>query len=298
MTQKLNPQDPGNTTAGSFRARAFQLTLHDLTAYETIKEYLTESKVFRYLISCMEVCPTTDKKHIHIYVNYTESKMLSVKKCGTAHIEKCKGSPKQNIEYIKKDGNIIDEIGDIPHQGSAATVKELKETKSPDELNWRMYNTWSKIQNDINNEEIDIDDWNKSVKVYYISGPSGVGKTEKAKTIVRENKDKYGTKISRVKYDGKFWAGARSKAKIAIYDDFRDSHMHASEFINFIDYNRHNMNIKGGSCSNDYELIIITSVIPLKNIYSNMSDEPRHQWERRIENIIMDDSFSLSDPTP
>ena len=60
-----------------------------------------------------------------------------------------------------------------------------------------------------------------------------------------------------------------------------------SEFINFIDYNRHRMNIKGSSCMNDYKLIIITSVQKLNEIYSNCNGEPRKQWERRVERIIL-----------
>ena len=34
-----------------------------------------------------------------------------------AHIEYCRASPKQNIDYIKKDGNIIYEYGEEPKQG-------------------------------------------------------------------------------------------------------------------------------------------------------------------------------------
>jgi len=296
MTHKYDTQVTGNTTTVTFRARSFQLTLHNIDEYESVKGYLTEAKIFKYLISCMENCPKTDKKHIHIYVHYSGPKVLSPKKCGSAHIEKCRGSPKQNIEYIKKDGNILDEIGEIPSQGVIMTVGELRKIKNPDELHWKMHNTWTKIQNE--NQKIKVADWGKNVKVYYISGPPGVGKTEKAKTLILENKDKYGDEFNLVKFDGKFWNGAQSNSKVAVYDDFRDSHMPASEFIQFIDYNRQLMNIKGGSCKNDYELIILTSVIPLKNIYKNVPDEPRNQWERRIEEMIMSNPDFSSIPPP
>lgn len=42
-----------------------------------------------------------------------------------------------------------------------------------------MYNTWQKLQK--HDEEIDVDDWGKEVKVTYISGPSGSGKLQKQK---------------------------------------------------------------------------------------------------------------------
>lgn len=96
---------------------------------------------------------------------------------------------------------------------------------------------------------------------------------------------KYGSKMSLVKFDGNFWHGVNSNGQIAVYDDFRDSHMKASEFINFIDYNIQLMNIKGGTVKNNYKLIIITSIQPLETIYRNMCGEPRKQWERRVQEI-------------
>ena len=42
-----------------------------------------------------------------------------------AHIEICRGSPKQNIAYVKKNGNIVYEYGEEPHQGQL-TVGDLK----------------------------------------------------------------------------------------------------------------------------------------------------------------------------
>lgn len=279
-------QIAGNTVQ-RFRARSFQLTINQIEKFENIKNYLTGLKTLDYIIACKETAPTTGHEHIHVYAHFRESRNISIKKCCGAHIEICKGSPQQNIAYIRKDGNIIFEQGTEPHQG-ARTVKELKQINNPDELNWNEYNTWSKIHQNMSND-IDIDSWNKDVKVYYIQGPSGIGKTEKAKQIVRENIEKYGRKINRVKCENNFWIGVGEEAKIAIYDDFRDTHMKASEFINFIDYNKQIMNIKGGSKLNNYELIIITSVQNINDIYHNMCGEPRKQWLRRIEVIDMYD---------
>lgn len=277
---------PGNTNAGTnFRARSFQFTLNDISKYEELKTLLTSLKTMTYFISCLEKAPTTGHEHIHIYTHFSQTYKISKKILAIgSHIEICKGSPKQNIEYITKDGNILDEIGEKPKQGSRYTITELKNIKDENELeDWHVYNTWKKIQDEINND-IDIDEWHKDIKVIYIYGPSGVGKTERAKQYIREHKNEYGTKINVVKYENGFWSGV-GNARIAIYDDFRDSHMKPSEFINFIDYNIHTLNIKGGQKQNKYELIIITSVQPLDKIYKNISDEPRKQWMRRIEPI-------------
>lgn len=289
MTAELaTAQCSGNTTPSHFRARAFLLTLNEVEKYDEIKEKLKTLKSCDYVISCRENAPTTGHEHIHIYAHFTSSYKLCKKILQTGvHVDICRASPQQCIEYVKKDGNIIDEWGNEPRQGPH-TVGALAEIDNPNELNWNEFNTWKKIRETMSND-INIDEWSKNVKVYYIRGPSGCGKTERAKLIVRENIEKYGKIVNRVKYENGYWIGVGINAKIAIYDDFRDSHMRASEFINFIDYNRQIMNIKGGSILNNYELIIITSVQPLLDIYQNMNDEPRKQWMRRIEEIVIYD---------
>lgn len=291
-TEVTTTEVSGNTKPSTthFRGRAFQLTLNDISKYESLKSEFTKLKTCDYFISCHEVAPTTGHEHIHIYAHFEQPYRLNKKIVSHgAHIEVCKGSPKQNIEYIRKDGHILDEIGNEPHQGRICTIKELTEMPK-DEVPPMMYNIYTKAKAEQDND-IDIDDWAKDVKVYYIQGPSGIGKTETAKQIVRDNKDTYGTKANMLKYENNFWQGI-GNAPIAIYDDFRDSHMRASEFINFIDYNRHIMNVKGGAKRNDYRLIIITSVQRLSDLYKNMQGEPRMQWERRIQliNLYNDDS--------
>ncbi len=286
--------DMATNRLGNTKARRFQLTLNEVDRYDELLNYLKGLKSLSYLISCKEIAPSTGHQHIHIFICLSNPIKLSVKKTCNAHIEVCKGTIKQNIDYIKKDGNIIDEIGDIPRErGGSHTVSELKAVDNPDELDWKEYNTWKKINSDKVND-IDIDDLYKNVEVYYITGPSGIGKTEKAKEIIRNNKDKYGSKINMVKCENNFWLGVGS-AKIALYDDFRDSHLKASEFINFIDYNKHLLNIKGGSKMNEYNLIIITSVQPLHEIYKNMPDEPKKQWIRRINYIDLTDYSQIED---
>ena len=276
----------GNTNQNCvLRSRAFLFTLNEVDKYDKLKKLIDNLKSCDYYISCLEKAPTTGHEHIHMYVHFTSSYKISKKfhELGV-HIDICKGSPKQNIDYVKKDGNILDEYGTCPRQGMR-TVNELKDISDPGELYYNEYNTWSKIHATMNND-IDVEDLHKEVKIYYIFGPSGIGKTEKAKQIIRDNKDKYGTKINMVKYENGFWNGIGS-AKVAVYDEFRDSSMKPSEFINFIDYNVHPLNIKGGSIINRYELIIITSVQNPEYIYSNVGNEPRKQWLRRMEVIDM-----------
>ena len=147
---------------------------------------------------------------------------------------------------------------------------------------------YQRIVQSINAEEddsIDIDDLHKDIKVWYIWGPSGIGKTQKAIQLAKENGYK---KVHIIKYENGFYSGVGSGEGCAIYDDFRDSHMRASEFINLIDYNIHTMNIKGSYKQNRFKHIIITSIQSPIHIYPNMDDEPRQQWLRRMELIDME----------
>lgn len=269
-------------------SRAFQLTLNEIDKWDALKSYLEERKMLDFALACQEIAPTTGHEHIHCYVHFNSPTRLAITKICGAHVEICRGSPNQNIEYIRKDGNIIWEFGEEPHQGRS--IKEVK--KMTKEQREDLPVSLKKIVDKINDEEeadIDIDDMSKQVIVFYIYGPSGIGKTEKAKELVRLNKELFGTKINIVKHINGFWSGIGT-ANIAIYDDFRDSHMPVSEFINFIDYNKHYLNVKGGNKINNYKMIIITSVQDPEDIYKNVTGEPRLQWFRRMEIIDMNSS--------
>lgn len=273
--------------------RHFQITLNQINKYDNLKEYIIHLKNNNYFISCKEIAPTTNHEHIHIYAQFDKPVRLGITKLCGAHVENCRGSPQQNVEYIKKDGNILDEIGTLKPVGNP-TIRDIKSmTKDEiDELPWNMYNTAMKIKKEHTSIKIS-DIYKPNIKVIYLYGESGAGKTLSALKYLME---KYGdVEIDQVKHEGEFWLGVSENCKIALYDDFRDSHMKPSEFINFIDYNKHHLNVKGGSVLNNYELIIITSVMHPCNLYRNMyDDEPRFQWLRRIEKYkVIDQTWQL-----
>ena len=91
-----------------------------------------------------------------------------------------------------------------------------------------------------------------------------------------------------VKYENNFWSGVSGEREVALYDDFRDSDMRPREFINFMDYNIHNLNVKGSGVPNKYKYIFITSIQDPTKIYweaSKNNDELPKQWRRRMEEI-------------
>lgn len=268
----------GNTKPSLvMRARSFQLTLNEPEYLEQLLNEFRCLKSCDYLAWCKETAPTTGHEHAHIYAHFENSYKISkrILRYG-AHIEICKGSPQQNIAYIEKNGDFHEE-GKRPCQGYH-TVRDLKEISNPDELNWNEYNTWMKIQK--RPKKVKKSEWLKDIKIYWIQGPSGCGKSNMAQEMADDE-------FEEVKHVNNFWIGVVDGTGCAIYDDFRDSHMSASEFINFVDYRSHNLNTKGGEIRNNYTKIIITTVQRIDDVYRNLPDEPRQQWLRRCEVINM-----------
>ena len=278
-------------------ANAFQITLNETDNFTEIKKYLSNLKTFQYAIACKEKAPSTGHEHIHIYVQFTNTIRLSLKNLKGAHVEKCYGSAQQNIKYIKKTGeeNVIWEEG-LPKMKGGVTIKELKEMdkEKRDNLPAVYFNIIQKV-NEQEANQLTLDDFEKKVEVIYIYGESGIGKTQKAKQLIKEYFEKTNQKtFNLVKYENSFWIGVSELSEVALYDDFRDSHMKPSEFINFIDYNVHPMNIKGGAIKNKYKFIIITSVQNPNDLYKNVQErdeEPKKQWLRRMKIIYMDEPF-------
>ena len=285
-----------------FRYRQFQITINNLDNvdnntcnYTRIKEVLKQ-KGYNYLISCIEEAPETGHLHIHIYVQFPKVIRLSTRELFGAHIEMCKGSTQENIDYIEKIKNTfnIDNILDREGTPRMSSIKKAKlaidlidvpfeEIKKNDLKVWEKVNGCKSLQ---------IDELYKGQPtVYYIWGDSGSGKSKKVFDLISQEEDK---RLDRVKHVNNFWMGVNTinTPEICWYDDFRDTHMPVSEFINFIDYYKNQMNIK--FCPqffNPYKKIFITSIQSPEEIYRNIQGEPRRQWLRRITHVIhMDNS--------
>ncbi len=281
MEQACGTSTPkGNTIPlGHHKKRAYFVTFwHD---YPTA---LPQN--VKYMITCED--ETKDGQfhgHAFIYFNNPVT-MKAVKKLfgGDCHCEKvisnsdCIKYVKGEIKDERKVKHDIKEYGEMPQDNGKHKVKDLRAISNPDELDWREFNTWMKIK--ALPQKINKKEWRKDVNVIWIQGPSGIGKTNKAEELCDDE-------FEEIKYDGNFWHGVVDGKGCAVYDDFRDSHMKASEFINFIDYRTHNMNVKNGSVRNNYNKIIITTIQPIGTIYKNMPEEAREQWMRRVKVINM-----------
>lgn len=174
--EKQSEVSQGNTKALTNKVfgRFFQLTLNsekngDVSAceflldnkYNKIIEYLKSRKQLKYFISCKEI----NKKgfyHYHIYCQFEKYTKLSLKKTQGAHIEICRGSTDENINYIKKDGNIIEEFGNPLLNYNNLTIREIIKHKNNDDLldcNLKYINCINNIKNNsiqwLQNGEVD-----------------------------------------------------------------------------------------------------------------------------------------------
>lgn len=287
-------------------SKAYQLTINKISDWGPILEYLQSLTSKNYMIACREFAPSTGKEHYHVYIQFRFSIQLSKKKLLSAHIEKCYGTPQQNIDYIKKSGDILFE-GGKPRLGTgkAITIKEVKEMTYEDRENLPFTN-YNRLQA-LKRDEISVLKASlsyKNVEVCYIYGKSGVGKTKYAMEAIV---DLYNKKLiesdayNKVKYSGSYWNGVSidNMTQVALYDDFRDYHMPPSEFIQFIDYNVNVMNIKYGFAMNNFKYIFITSIQNPYDLYKRLQksdnmftssdyydEEAKEQWIRRFTEII------------
>lgn len=290
-----NTNSSGNTKTLAesikIKAKNFIMTLNgDVIKMENkIIIYLQHYKAFQYILITSHDKP---QLHHHLYVQYNNNQTLDSRYLYGAHIEKSYGSAQQNVNYLlgldDKHQQLgikcekIYENGEMKERGGRRIKDILKATE--DELldyDINMINSINKIRPP---QKTKVCDWIKPVHVIYIWGDSGTGKSTLAEKILI---DKNINEFSEVKAINGFWhgVGGFEMNGAAVYDDFRDSHLSASEFINFIDYRIHNLNYKGGSTKNKFDLIIITTIQDPTKIYKNMNEEDKVQWLRRIEII-------------
>lgn len=267
-----------------WRARWFLLTLNQPERYEALKKYLTERKTFEYLVSANEVGDKKEHKHMHILACFNQPCILTVKGLQGAMVAT---KNKKNVtwtregahDYVTKDCEIVEKIGEW-HQQGRKIVQQLSKINDPSELCPSEFNNWLKIRSfstGITKQML----YNPDIEVVYIWGDSGVGKSRYVYNHIPDDE-----RVDRVRYSGHFWQGVSfdPTIRIAWYDDFRDRHMPPDEMINFCDYYRNQLDVKGGQIVAHYDKIFITSVQDPTTLWPNMqNEEPKRQWLRRMK---------------
>lgn len=284
-TEVKDTQARGNT-----RARAFCLTLNEINRENELIEGLKTYKTLRYLmIGALEKAPTTGHEHKHAFAYFSNPVKLNLKKCAGCHVEITKGTFKDNLIYLTKEGPLTFEWGERPHQG-LKTVKELKEMNA-DDIPPQYYNIKTKIDQKKHDEDIFFEmldeierDELKAPEIVYITGGTGKGKTYKAyKTALKEFEK---SKIGKITLKNDFFDVVNESAECFVIEEFRPSQIKATDFLQLTDKYGFRCNVKGGFVTLRPKKIFICSIIPPEEIYK---EEINKQFMRRItERIDLD----------
>lgn len=272
---------------GNTKTRAYLLTLNEADRINELIDNMKSYKTLRYLVAGhLETAPTTGHQHYHILVYFDVPIRLGIKKCLGAHIDVVRGTVKQCVDYITKEGEPYLVYGEPPHQG-CRTVKELKEMSS-DEVPPQYANIKERLdrkQKDEDNffemlDEIEHDNL-KAPEIIYITGGTGKGKTYKAYKTALSKYQKH--EIGKLTLKNDFFDVVNENAKCYVIEEFRPSQIKASDFLQLTDKYGYRANVKGGFVSLRPEMIIICSIIEPSKIYK---EEINEQFLRRITKII------------
>ena len=302
-TSEMSTTGPGNTIAGpaNIQGRNFLLTVNEksLIHIEEIINYLENLKGFIYMLICEHI--GQENKHYHIYIQFNNCKRLSFKKLFGSHVDKCFGSAQQNIAYVKAEDDkhkklnitskLIYESGEPKFNGGCKTIKQIEESTEEElkeNLDPHLYNIAEKIKSKQREEDTFMNmlseienDTLKGPEVYYLTGPSGTGKTYGAYKLALSKYDK--KDIGKMLINNNFFKITNEKAKCFVIEEFRPSQLHASDFLQLIDKYGFNCNIKGGFITIRPECFIICSIIPPEEIYK---EEINEQFRRRLTEVF------------
>lgn len=202
-----------------YAGNRFQLTLNKdpTVVFPDVRKYLEKFGAFNYMVAAIEKAPKTGHEHMHIFVQYNRTVKLYVRFLQGAHVEKCYGSTPQNIDYVKKDGNVIYEKG------------------NPKVPQHKIDEVWDQFIEDIHNGEVDKDskmyarfhgyarerllelekhtvyEGKLDIKNYWIHGPTGCGKSSFVRKLFPTN-EIYNKQLN------KWWDGYNKQQCVLLED--------------------------------------------------------------------------------
>ncbi len=217
---------------------------HNLYQYHNDQEffeYCKGLKDLKYVVFQREKGDKKETEHLQIYLEFNVGKRFDyVKKLfPKAHIEERKGSKTQARKYCMKEDTRLGQVyeyGEFVESGERSDLTDAFAMIQDGATDFEIYTAYPNLircPNLLNTyrqrylEETYRKQF-RDVKVYYISGASGIGKS-------RYVSDKHGyDKIYRVtQYDKNYFDDYQGE-KIIVFDEFR-SQIKISEFLNYID---------------------------------------------------------------
>ncbi len=227
-------------------------------------------------------------KHLQGYTHLPKSRAASAIKrlVPRAHIEKCKGTPAENIAYCSKDGEAVvygvepitqqqanknkaKRFVELSKKGDFKTIEEEMPAKYAS-----MYRTMQQIATDNMVKPPDLEE----PCGVWIYGETGCGKTTAART-------EYGTYFS--KPCNKWWDGYQGEDCVVI-EDMDPNHSKLAYHLKlWTDKWSFTAEVKGGTRSLRPKKIIITSQHSIQDVFHEEGEEAVAAMERRCKVIHM-----------
>lgn len=287
------------------RSRKYQLTINNPTEkgydHERICNVLNDSKPLYYCL-----CDETGENgtpHTHIYVYYENAVYFSTMKnrFPEAHIETALGSSQENRDYIRKEGKYLnsekketnhsetfEEYGEMPLDKSAKneTVSEqvlqmIEDGCSDADILSRFPSCYMRLPHIERTRQTLLEERYKrkprDVKVHYIYGETGTGKT-------RGVMEKYGYenvyKITNYEHPFDMYKGE----PVILFDEFR-SGIILADFLQYIDIYPCRLPARYADKIACFTEVYIVSNISLWEQYPNIQLEQPQSWNALIRRI-------------
>lgn len=229
----------------------------------------TNNDLFSHLLYKREKCSTTGKKHWQGCVQFcqpTRRTLKGIAKLLNAdHVERCKGTYQQNIDYVKKEETKIGEpkeFGTPTLQGQRTDLANIGEYKNLRDVPAELIIKYGRGIMQYRILHAQRRTW--QTEVWCIWGPPGTGKSR----IMP--KDAYW------KSPTKWWDGYDAEEEVVL-DDWRDNIFSREEMLRLCDRYPMILETKGGTISFVAKYIYITSNTDPRTWYNG---DPA--WLRRI----------------
>jgi len=240
-----------------------------------------------YIIYGREVCPKTKNIHFQGYIHFKNPVRFEplLKELKPRHLEKCKGTPSQNITYCSKDDDIVElnpenkPVGQGTRNDLVAIRDAVKNGASELDICEEFPGDYIRYHKGIekmrNLYQYTKRNWKMDVRIYW--GAPGTGKSR----TVHED---YGDEVY-VKMYGKWWDGYNGE-KVVLIDDFDPTNCFDSTFdwyLKLLDRYPMKVEYKGGSCEFCSKIIIFTSNYDPSGWF--LKKENRDAFFRRVTHI-------------
>lgn len=247
------------------------------------REHLWKPEAMKYLIVGMER-GATGTPHYQFFVRFLNARRFdSVKKIfAGAHLEVCRGSPKENIEYCKKEGDYVEhgeaplsktDIGDLEKQRWTDALQAAKEGRIDDipaDITLRHYRTIRLIQKDYMEPAEDAN----SVTGIWLWGESGAGKSRKARLDYPQ---------AYLKMANKWWDGYQNQENVILDDLDKNHHVLGHHLKIWSDRYAFIAETKGGALQIRPSVLCVTSQYQIHEIWDD--EETRDALKRRFKCI-------------